>query len=77
MFVDTLVVTVTTGVSGARGDTKCAVVVTGDAGDVTEVRMDDSGGGAGATKPVRVTDSVLPVYLKHFMLSHFDFDFIL
>lgn len=63
----TLVVTVTKGVDtgGTRGDTKCALVVTGDAGDADELRMADSGGGAGATNPVRVTTSVFgPVHRK-------------
>lgn len=40
---------------GARGGTKCPEVATGEAGDPIEVRMVDSGGGAGATKPERET----------------------
>lgn len=55
ILVETFVVTVTTG--GARGDTKCAAVEDG-AGEAAE-RMDDSGGGAGVTNPVRVTVSVV------------------
>lgn len=55
--------TVTTG--GARGETKCDDVATGDAGDAIEARMLDSGGGAGATKPVRdATESVLVPAIK-------------
>lgn len=67
MFVDTFVVTVTTG--GARGDTKCVVVVTGEAGEAADARMEDSGGGAGATKAVRVAISVLEP-INYFLIKN-------
>jgi hypothetical protein len=47
----TLADTVTT---GARGDANWAGVA-GDAGEAADPRIDDSGGGAGATKPARDT----------------------
>lgn len=71
MLVAAFEATVTTG--GARGETKCDDVATGDAGEATEVRMLDSGGGAGATNPVRdATESVLvPVNNKELIVSAF------
>lgn len=51
IFVEWFVATVTTG--GARGEINCVELATGEAGDTTELRIVDSGGGAGATKPVR------------------------
>lgn len=53
ILVATFEATVTT--DGARGGTKCPEVAAGEAGDPIEVRMVDSGGGAGATKPERET----------------------
>lgn len=51
ILVATFDATVTT--EGARGGTKCPDVAAGEAGDPIEVRIVDSGGGAGATNPER------------------------
>lgn len=53
IFVALFVATVTTG--GARGETNCVELAAGDAGDATELRIVESGGGAGATNPERDT----------------------
>lgn len=53
ILVATFEATVTT--EGARGGTKCPEVAAGEAGDPIEVRIVESGGGAGATKPERDT----------------------
>lgn len=62
MLVTAFVATVTTG--GARGDTKCDEVATGEAGDTMEDRMVDRGGGAGATNPERLTTVSVLVPIK-------------
>lgn len=52
---------------GARGGTNWPEAAAGDAGDPTEDRMVDSGGGAGATKPEReATVSVIVPGIIHF-----------